>query len=897
MKILDTSILTRLGNSATQLGLSTRRLVVTSWKAPFTGGWKRTVVLLPPVVFVSSAVGAAIFHMTLAIIQGLGNQVRNGFASDKPDPLLALISQYSPANPQNTSSSSGSSGSGSSGQSSSSSSSAAASSSSSVNNPQPPSPLAGENRNETFKDLLKAIDAFIVDPTMAQIDASDGNTGFLLGILNASPEFKELCKNKEISKPCLRSIALTVLCEAWDASESSFIEQFLKNPKDNGAIKKARGAFARIMRHGALPIANTVFSAFPNTGTAASSSSSAASSSSQPASSSQNAQPENENAIIDAVWGELEEKYLKDLLDKKLSLNGNSSGAAGKFVRGEISEEAFLSHEEAQTLTTSQLSRLAQKRAAVHMLKGKENLRNSILKISKDLVDQLKPVLNDALETVHSKVSAIPLQEVFPRIVTRVVQLLRCCKTMQERKKTPFSQEEAPLLKTALERSGIPSDEAVRIGTIYKLTPKHLDGMSILPDSAYSHDYVRHKQEADWVEKTLPRLKGLFHTPGPGPLNTLIEKISFLRENMVKIAGLEAAPGLEWLNKLRLLDNSPMTQNMIIEQLNEITSTSYISKTITTAMIKKLVQLPRNASGGWDYDSFIIAQKAYVLLDSEQRKELKKQIPSSCFEDISEIELSIGVQYEAQLDKDLKTIQEAINTATSAEKVDLRKAYAHIERERDLRRFARAKDLFMQIVVSKWLDETLALKQDPNSYRLTNLAKGGAEYLAIKPLKETATRIIEEAFTLLSFQEVLKHFIISMVNFLLDALDENGDHDEAFTVLDGLSDPDVKKLLLDEVFELVGVNSKKVEGKVKDSLISGVSWLRNPLWDRLLIPFLQGKADKTSEQLADMLASQITEFGTDTENGLSSLLLQQLLPKEDQTPSPDSSAASSSSSS
>lgn len=522
---------------------------------------------------------------------------------------------------------------------------------------------------------------------------------------------------------------------------------------------------------------------------------------------------------LEPLWKKQQEEWKESVAqglgNERIQKKSAPHMLASKFISSESSEEAFLTSQDSHGFSTPLTANIAFFRAIQIMQKKEAPLQKTINTLPASLLAQLEPLLVGTLHKSAQAVSEIKLETAVPRVVDYAIDLLRCCEAMQKARSEAddlsdehwiIPHDEDPGTVTPLEAAlvkGSQSDHAEGIRRIeLGIYDPLFTGQSVIQKLGLkAHKAVRFKhpeiQERTWIHTTKERIEGLLRVtateyaqePEGNWLATLLKAKPSENGGKSLIGSLLSLqnklwtliPGMENMTKILLMGVKTFAEESACEtvqqQLNALTSTGFLSATIGTTVVKGLIVDRSKEPSKWTANLPLL-QNAYAFLQPDEQESVLKHLSALCpdaqtFErcqhelvsppPLADASLNVKImemkQAEATFTEPLEVLAKAYKelkadeAANQDELACLQEAYDKIKREKDLKQFERIKGLALH-VADHFLDKKLAHRT------------GGA---SLKPL---LLAVIHETYTLLSYQEVVKHWIFTIVDLLLDELEE-----------------------------------------------------------------------------------------------------------------------------
>lgn len=652
--------------------------------------------------------------------------------------------------------------------------------------------------------------------------------------------------------------------------------------------------------------------------------------------------------------GELSGKYLLPLWEKQQGEWERSIGEAlgkegvvdkspahqlvDRFMNNpKMTEADFLLAADSYGLSTALTSKIAFFRSIRMMQTKGEALTETIRTLPASLLLQVESVFTGTLHKSAKMMSEINLATTVPRVVNYALDLLGCCRAMQAVRAEAEQFEmvvperaervEGTPLMLALAKGGQEEDAETVQRLCLAIPEPVVTGQGVIDRLGPSaHKAVRLSQpeiqERTWIHTTKERLEGLLRVkaaeytrepegqwlatllkskPNGSGGTSLIGSLLSLQNKLWKLL-----PGAESVAKILVMGVQTFIEEEACEgvqkQLNELTSTGFLSATIGKTLVKGLVDQSKEARD-WKANLPLL-QQAYAFLQPEEQKSVLKHLSAQCsdtriFEkrrgDLMTPPSNSAEQNRtiAQMKHDEGILTQSLIAITKAYKelkkdeagnradiASLKEAYGKIKRERDLKQFARIKGLVIHVA-----DITLEKK--------LTFAGGGS-------LKQIILAVIHEVYTLLSYQEVVKHWIFTIVDLLLDELEEatsptralpdrdlarreevGHSHDEIPSMLDFIPE-EQQRLLLDRLCGLMETSSKQQTSGwfnagawMKSGARFASSWVPGTVWGYIEQAF-KDDLRITPPQLTDLALEKFGTFATDP-SGLADSVIQALV--------------------
>ncbi|MDN3508605.1 MAG: hypothetical protein P0S93_01010 [Candidatus Neptunochlamydia sp.] len=629
------------------------------------------------------------------------------------------------------------------------------------------------------------------------------------------------------------------------------------------------------------------------------------------------------------------EHSIREALGKEaVESNSPAHKLANKFMNDfKTSETEFLLNKYSHDFSSALISNTAFFRS-VRIMQTKESaLLKTIATLPESLLLQIEPVLTGMLHKSARMMSEINLKTTVPRIATYAIDLLGCCRAMQEVRAQQALQEDYRFEVivdpkhneqhevTQLLLSALTEEEQVKaVQKLYLEIPEPiLTGQAVIDKlGSKAHKIVRLSQpdiqERTWIHTTKKRLEGLLrikavqYTQEPKGqwLATLLKSKSNGGDGRTSLIGSllslqnklwKLFPGADSIAKILIMGVQTFIEEEACErvqkQLNKLTSTEFLSATIGKTLVKGLIDQSKdqknqegNLSLLQDAYAFLLPEEQQSILkhlgtqpQDQQGKELQKLLKNSS----NRNNLILKMQREEE------TLAQAIETITKAYKVlkknqtrnhekiaSLQKVYGKIKREKDLKQFARIKKLVVHVAGVK-LKKTLNFRSGPS-------------------LKSIILSVIHEVYTLLSYQEVVKHWIFTIVDLLLDELEE-GTSSRRTRQIDPLLEsntgenipsmldfilPDQRKILLQQLSELMQTSSNRkgsgwwsMSAWMETGATLASNWVPKTVWGYIETAFKKD-LETTPPHLTKLALQKFKTFATNPK-GLANTVIQSLI--------------------
>ncbi len=646
--------------------------------------------------------------------------------------------------------------------------------------------------------------------------------------------------------------------------------------------------------------------------------------------SSQSATEDNEtqfSVLVKDIFNQVQEnltrQYLVPLWDKKYdewdkavdeALKPHTHGQIelfNKFMNGKIDEKTFLEDPESQSLSTSLISTVFFMRSVRRMGSDSKKVATSTENILAAIFAQLHPTMTDVLTKSSSMLSQVSLERTVPKMFDYFIELLKHCETMQKAQETASkSESNQTVLDTsvsspfilALKKMGVNSEDFSDFD-LPKDTLPQISGKEVIKDfpEGSIHKAVRrgldsplHEQE--WIQFKKVQLKTILslgaekyaRIDGSWLDRFLKSSSKDQPKNLVGLliafsAKLRDFPALKDVMTFLFSGIESVLENkatsVVQSSLDELTSTGHISTTIATYLVKGLISKEQSK---WK-ENLPTLQQAYLFLQPEEKKLVLKHLEAMCdpntFEQRRQELKSSKFNSQDLEDKVEKmkkrenAYQGAMNRLFDALKgvdTELHKedfslvteAFEKLKREKELQQFYRMR-MLATTVAAKYLESTF-------------LFFGG------DTLKSICIQIIHEILTLLTCQELVKHWIYTIIDLVFDELeesskskpkDQNSVPKKAVSLLD-LIPPVQRQKVLTSLTKIMETAEKDNGWLSTNWLVAKVSnWSSNIIWS--YIEPHREKLTITSSGLRDKIVESVGNYGKDP-NGLSDLINQVL---------------------
>ncbi len=607
---------------------------------------------------------------------------------------------------------------------------------------------------------------------------------------------------------------------------------------------------------------------------------------------------------------ELTTKYLLPVWKKKCA-EWNQSVAQGlgevnhtlfeQYMNGEISETQLLENQQSYPLSTTLTSTLFFMKAFRMLGKDMGRFEKSTEYLLETVFAQLTPTVSDTLSKVADTLTQINFETTVPKVVDYFIALLDSFKTMQV-----VGDNSADLNRSvlpgdgfieAMKRAGVEGKDLENIQSLHLGTQNQVSGRKIVkrfPEGKIHKVVLRSFEssipEQGWIRESKERLRTvllmraekysqeegtwlsrLLRSSGTGqPANLMSLFLSY--SNKVR-----EIPAFDGIMTFLLSGVEAVLEKQAIhsaqEALNEYTSTGVLSTTIIISVVKGLIA---KEDAQWN-KNLPLLQQTFGFLQKEEQETVLKHLAAIC--DVQTFEARKqaieGAKPMPSLEEEQK-YQSAINTISAAltqmdeENYELvAETLERYKRAKELKQFERMRTV-VTLVANQYLGE-----------EVFNF-KGG------DVLKSIALKIIHEGLNLLACQELVKHWIFTIVDLLIEELEENSHSEEVSqsiiaekpqSLLDLIPTEKKDKLL----YSITGLMSDAQKDtswfSIQNMAISGAIKIvnnilpQNTLWSYVYM--LNDKLTISPVQLKDKVISMVGDYGKKPD-GLSASIIESL---------------------
>ncbi|MCB1084981.1 MAG: hypothetical protein KDK60_02655, partial [Chlamydiia bacterium] len=545
------------------------------------------------------------------------------------------------------------------------------------------------------------------------------------------------------------------------------------------------------------------------------------------------------------------------LQEEKVEKKSACETLVSAFIKGEKTEKKFFQNDESHKFSTSLISTIALRRMIACMERKSKGVENSILSIPKSLAEHLQPMIVSTLQKAAVMLSQISFKRTIPIVVDYFMELLDCCEAMQKVREKKIEVERESI-KASLQTGEVEEKTAETINSLYQKIPYQERGSEIIKELGEgAHKTVRLGlsqpliQERTWINITKARVKGLLqkHTAqyvekeesmhwlsallktGEGiPTNLVSALLSQQQKVWKQFPGMESMMEIVFLGLQTFAEEKGV--DAIQKNLDNLTSTGYLSSTVGIGLVVKLIDASKEK---WNENLATLQQIFAFLTPKEQEKVLKHfrfqslpqktrleredQLKKAPTGKVSE-NIQKMTEEEAELAEGLNQIETALQKlGKEQEKAiqELQQAHAVMKRALELKQFERIKGLLIYAADS-------------------GLAKIWGS------LREIVLAVIHQSFSLITYQEVVKHWIFTITDLLLDELEEASglkkpvEEKEEKQSLIYFIEEEQKKQLLDKIVLLMTSSTKKDNGFfsmqawVKWGVSKATTWAPGTVW-------------------------------------------------------------------
>ncbi len=615
------------------------------------------------------------------------------------------------------------------------------------------------------------------------------------------------------------------------------------------------------------------------------------------------------------LWNSKSEEWKRTALEQ---VGEGSRATCQSFIRCEVDEKDFFESAQSWGLSTSQTSKLCFLRAVHAMGNNQVALKQSTQALMESLLAQLRPTITEALKRSSKVISKVPLQKVVPPIMDQMIQVLKCCKILTDLYQTGELEESVyvaqkdeqnsdedegfvlaagqGLLKSLVEVmkrvKGADYNSEDLQAIFGSMKPQHsgrkivkrLRGDGIPIHQTVVDSFNTPQQEKNWIHINKEKIKAVLriyadqYAAREGNWVSRLFKAhegvegSNLVSKLFSIpAKLHAYPVIEEIMKVLFMGIESVVESKGMDAaqkaLNDYTSTGTLSTLIGVKVLNCLITKDEQK---WEKNLPVLTI-AYQYLHPDEQKIVLKHLavvrPEFNRKLITDNKVSKEItELHAREAKCRAMMDQLLAVLSSLEKntpdyTNVAIGYQKIKREHELLQFERVRTLVTTVA-----DKTLDLPGDLNTI---------------------ITKTIFEAMPLLTCQELVKHWIFSIVDLLVQELEETTRSKKE----DQLHDPNQETTL-----------SKLISAEQKSAFISSLkSLVQSSYWsftgfgvnlvsgfatatriftygvDKLAWNMLSEYVDVpiSSQSIADKASKEALDFGKDP-NGLPASIIESL---------------------
>jgi hypothetical protein len=593
-----------------------------------------------------------------------------------------------------------------------------------------------------------------------------------------------------------------------------------------------------------------------------------------------------------------------------------------EYIQGLVNDKDFFKNAQSFGLSASLISKICFLRAVQALGSNQQAFCQSTQALMNFIFIHLQPTITEALKRSSDAISQIPLQKAVPPMMDQVIQVLKCCKILQELYKNPGELEESvsyPSPDNINNDNNAEADGFVVAGPslcenivkavhqvmgdefeydelreIFSSLKPHLSGRKIVENLKKSEipihpivwdSFDTPQWERNWIQSNKNKIKAVFgiyydriSKREGGWLSGLFkDKLEVEEANLISKlfsipAQLHAYPVIEAMMTVLFNGMEHTLEDKAVDlaqqTLNEYTSTGELSTLIGVQVVKKLIT---KDEAEWKKNLPVLIE-AYQYLHPDEQKIILKHLavvrgPAFDTREITANTASEVISQFHQSEENCLSMMNKILQVLSqldrnkAEYTTVAMGIEKLKREHELLKFERIRALVTTVT-----EKTLDLPGE---------------------LKEIITKTILEAMPLLTCQALIKHWIFSIVDLLVNELEETtrskkdkDDHDPSEeTSLTELISPDRRSTFLSSLTSLVKSDNWSLTG-VAINGVSGIAWLTrqvtfkgdNLLWNQFA-KYVDAKI--SPQMIADKAINGLLEYGKDP-NGLSDTIIDAL---------------------
>lgn len=613
------------------------------------------------------------------------------------------------------------------------------------------------------------------------------------------------------------------------------------------------------------------------------------------------------NKYLVPIWIKKYQEWKKDVEQELRKLKLDDPNILENYLKGSIDEKKLLESSDSGKISTSLTSAIFFMKAMSVIGDDPKNLQPPIQGFLSSLFNQASPTVAETLRKSSDAITQISFERTIPQFADYFIELLNYCVTMQNAQNTSGSvgnaSDDLNSFFAELEKIGFKGFDPYKNIRI----ERHASGIDIIKnfDADKIHKVVLRtfdspKYEEGWIRYKKDQLKTVLRIHAEKyanqqdswiarlfKTNLAVKSPNLLTQILSLPSKLGQFPAAEGLMTIFFSGIEAFVEGKGVisaqTSINEITSTGYLSNIIITSAVKQLI-----VKNKWK-ENLPLLQEAYLYLQPDEKEQIEKHL-AAVFDSNEfivkkqEMENSKSIlkgrkdkieelqKKENDLDNLLNKLSNTLNDPllTTSSYGLISSTIEKIKREKELLQFNRTKALVLLMIEDffKTSDYTQYLPDD---------------------LKKACIKFIAEAMKLLTCQELVKHWIFSLMDLLIDELEETtkrtqsqaASHPKVQDSQKSLIDfihPQQKDQILDSLCSLmntavndVGWTSWALTGAV--NIAMSYQYTRDKLWDSIVKQ--KAKFEYTPSQLNDKIMNSIGDFGKKPE-GLSSSLIDWL---------------------
>ncbi|MCB1115945.1 MAG: hypothetical protein KDK71_05690 [Chlamydiia bacterium] len=497
----------------------------------------------------------------------------------------------------------------------------------------------------------------------------------------------------------------------------------------------------------------------------------------------------------------------KSKISKNIDQHKQEDTDVDKYLKGTITEEAFLNSEQAKALSTSELTSLFFIKMLT-LIEGRVEFKDFTLRLPKSLLDHVKPSIVNLIDKSMGMIENLDMENTVVNFFLFLDQIFDCCEVVQkaqqtETEETDITQDRAAF-KQALVAGGVAEDTAGTFIDLYSpITLDDVQGTDIiegLEDNAHPNVQAEnpHLTEREWLEEKVRSIKLLLR-------NTAVDYDGQWLSKLLKEKGGSTGKGFIQLVQ-RANDTiktySPLLGkvidfvilgaqafienegiNAVQEAIHNLSKPGKLSSLICVSVIKSYCDTYKedeqdNTKTEDDKQKDLeLIRTIYAFLSTEEQQKIHKHLEyiykdDNPTEKIQQFTNNIQrdnsivtiLEQESRYDQALVAIQQAgfalsKNPQQNQKHItELQKAYEAIEIERGLSQFERSK-ILIKLVAEHELKKII-------SYDLGYIVA-------------SIVAVIQGAFNLLKYQKVVKHLLFKVIDLVIDELNVSQTPEEA----------------------------------------------------------------------------------------------------------------------